>query len=83
MNERSRRAASVLAALGVRAGDRVAQVCSNTPGFVDVLLGAWRLGAVAVPVNHKLAPPEIEYILKHSWPGTSDSHVTCPHSIPM
>lgn len=62
----SRKAAAVLHAQGVRAGDRVALLCLNTPGFVFALFGAWRLGAVIVPVNHKLQAPEVEYILRHA-----------------
>ncbi|WP_370682533.1 class I adenylate-forming enzyme family protein [Comamonas sp. GB3 AK4-5] len=61
-----RRAAAVLHGQGVRAGDRVALLCLNTPGFVLALLGAWRLGAAVVPINHKLQPPELAYILQHS-----------------
>ena len=62
----SRRAASVLRAQGVQAGDKVALLCLNTPGFVFALFGAWRLGAAVVPVNHKLQAPEIDYVLAHS-----------------
>jgi len=61
----SRRAASVLRAQGVQAGDKVALLCLNTPGFVFALFGAWRLGAAVVPVNHKLQAPEIDYVLAH------------------
>ncbi|AOI69026.1 class I adenylate-forming enzyme family protein [Burkholderia ubonensis] len=64
--DRSHRAAAVLSALGVAAGDRVAAMCFNTPAFVDLLLGAWRLGAAFVPVNHKLQAAEIDYVLAHS-----------------
>ncbi|WP_027014409.1 class I adenylate-forming enzyme family protein [Comamonas composti] len=66
MQQRSRRAAAVLQAQGVGPGDRVALMCFNTPGFVDALFGAWRLGAAVVPVNHKLQGPELQYILAHS-----------------
>ncbi len=62
----SRRAAAVLASHGVQAGDRVAMMCFNTPGFVVAMLGAWRLGAVVVPVNHKMQAPEVDYILAHA-----------------
>ncbi|MDR3002628.1 MAG: AMP-binding protein, partial [Acidovorax sp.] len=53
------RAAAVLDAQGLRAGDRLALLCLNTPGFVFALLGAWRLGAAVVPINHKLQAPEL------------------------
>ncbi|NHR07103.1 long-chain fatty acid--CoA ligase [Chromobacterium haemolyticum] len=61
----SRRAAAVLRAHGVARGDRVALMCFNTPAFVEMLLGAWRLGAAVVPVNHKLQAEEVDYILAH------------------
>ncbi len=64
--ESSRRAATVLAGRGIGPGDRVALMCYNTTGFVVAMLGTWRLGATVVPVNHKLAPPEVRYILDHS-----------------
>lgn len=62
----SRRAATMLHQQGVRAGDRVALLCLNTPGFVFALFGAWRLGAAVVPINHKLQAPEVDYILGHA-----------------
>ncbi|REE75762.1 feruloyl-CoA synthase [Rhodococcus wratislaviensis] len=62
----SRRAAALLRQLGVGRGDRVALMCFNTPGFVYAMLGAWRLGAVVVPVNHKMQAPEVDYILRHA-----------------
>ncbi|HYP85868.1 class I adenylate-forming enzyme family protein [Variovorax sp.] len=66
MQRRSRQAARVLVELGVRRGDRVGLMCLNTPAFVDVLLGAWRIGAAVVPINHKLQTPEVDFILSHS-----------------
>ena len=62
----SRRAARVLRDHGIGAGDRVALWCFNTPGFVLALSGAWRLGAVVVPVNHKLQAPEVAHVLRHA-----------------
>ncbi|MGW0044759.1 class I adenylate-forming enzyme family protein [Rhodococcus sp. NPDC003348] len=61
----SKRAATVLRDRGVRRGDRVAVMTYNSPGFVIAAFGAWRAGAALVPVNHKLAPPEVEYTLGH------------------
>ncbi|MFC9790819.1 AMP-binding protein [Rhodococcus sp. NPDC127528] len=61
----SKRAAEVLRGRGVARGDRVAVMTYNSPGFVIAAFGAWRAGAALVPVNHKLAPPEIAYTLGH------------------
>ncbi len=60
--ELRRRAAVVaggLAGHGVRAGDRVALQLPNGPDFVAAYHGALRVGAVVVPLNPLLAPPEI------------------------
>ncbi len=60
--ELARRAAGVaarLAARGVRAGDRVALHLRNGPDYVAAYFGALRVGAVVVPLNVLLAPPEI------------------------
>ena len=38
----------------------------NAPEFWEVLFAAWHAGLVAVPVNSKLHPREIEFILEHS-----------------
>jgi feruloyl-CoA synthase len=66
VQQASRRAAAFFAGLGVRAGDRIALMTYNTPGFVYAMLGAWRIGAVVVPVNHKMQAPEADYLLQHS-----------------
>lgn len=58
------RAASALAALGVRAGDRVA---ASLPTDVDIAVffhGALRLGAVWLGINRNLAPPEKRFLLE-------------------
>jgi len=66
LHERAARLASVLAGGGVRAGDRVALLLHNRIEFVEALLACHRLAAVAVPINFRLAPDEIDYILGDS-----------------
>jgi len=63
LDARSSRAAQLLLAEGVRAGDRVAYVGKNAPEYFDLLFGATKLGAVTVPVNWRLTAGEIEAIL--------------------
>ena len=63
LDERARAAAGALARLGVGHGDRVAVLLGNIPEFVEVLSGAWRLGAVVAPLNVLLTPEEIGYVL--------------------
>src|SRR5438067_1184634 len=62
LHDRARRLATVLAAAGVRRGDRVALLLHNGLEFPEALLACHVLGAVAVPVNFRLAPDEIAYI---------------------
>ncbi|MDE2619641.1 MAG: long-chain-fatty-acid--CoA ligase [Sphingomonadales bacterium] len=56
-------ARAALCAAGVRPGDRLAFLSRNDPAYYALLLAAGAAGAVVVPVNWRLAPPEIEYIL--------------------
>jgi long-chain acyl-CoA synthetase len=52
--------------LGLVPGDRVALVMANAPEYAEVLLGAWWAGLAAVPVNAKLHPREVAFILENS-----------------
>ncbi|WP_370327890.1 long-chain fatty acid--CoA ligase [Euzebya sp.] len=63
LHDRVRRAADALAARGVQAGDRVAYLGPNHPSLVEVLFAATSLGAVFVPVNWRLAAPEVAHVL--------------------
>ncbi|MFO8085745.1 MAG: long-chain fatty acid--CoA ligase [Desulfobacterales bacterium] len=63
LNERSNKLASAMAGLGVKAGDRVALLALNEVEFFDLYFGLGKIGAILVPINHRLAGPEIEYIL--------------------
>lgn len=60
------RAATVFESKNVLPGDRVLVMTYNDPGFVVAMYGLWRMGAVLVPVNHKLTGPELEHIAGHS-----------------
>jgi fatty-acyl-CoA synthase len=64
--DRAARWAAVLTAHGVGRGDRVAFLGENQPAFVEVLFGAARIGVVFVPVNTRLAAPEVAHILADS-----------------
>ncbi|MFI6349309.1 class I adenylate-forming enzyme family protein [Streptomyces sp. NPDC050560] len=52
-----------LAARGLVPGDRVAVVLQNSPHFVLALLGAWKAGAVVVPVNPMYKSAETAHVL--------------------
>ncbi|MEU3400775.1 long-chain-fatty-acid--CoA ligase [Streptomyces filamentosus] len=69
LSERSLRLAAALADRGVRAGDRVAMLTLNHPWFVESVFAANSLGAMAVPLSFRLAPPELGYILDDCAPA--------------
>jgi long-chain acyl-CoA synthetase len=57
------RTANALIAVGVKPGARVSYVGKNSDRYFEALIGAAKAGAVMAPVNWRLAPPEIVYIL--------------------
>jgi long-chain acyl-CoA synthetase len=58
--------AQALRRSGVGPGDRVAYLDKNGPEQIELLLAAAKLGAVPTPVNYRLAPPEIAFIVADS-----------------
>ena len=64
--ERVSRVAGALSALGVRRGDRVAILALNSDRYLELMYAIPWIGAVMVPLNTRLATPEIEYILSDS-----------------
>jgi long-chain acyl-CoA synthetase len=53
-----------LAARGLRRGDRVAVLLQNSPHFVLAVLGAWKAGAIVVPVNPMYKSGEVSHVLR-------------------
>ena len=64
--DRISRVAGALSALGVRRGDRVAILALNSDRYLELMYAMPWIGAVMVPINTRLAAPEIEYILTDS-----------------
>jgi O-succinylbenzoate-CoA ligase len=62
--DRSVRLANSLRDRGVAKGDRVAYLGENHPAFLETLFAAGMLGAIFVPLNTRLAPPEIQFQLQ-------------------
>jgi acyl-CoA synthetase (AMP-forming)/AMP-acid ligase II len=58
--------ASGLRARGVGAGDVVGLLSYNSVDFLTTIFAANHLGAIAMPVNWRLAAPELRFILDHS-----------------
>ena len=65
-DQRTDRLSQALLRLGVRRGDRVALLLYNSAAFMETLFATAKLGAIAVPINFRLGPPEVGYILADS-----------------
>jgi acyl-CoA synthetase (AMP-forming)/AMP-acid ligase II len=59
------RLARGLMAAGVEPGDRVALLFGNGPEIVFSYFACFKVGAIAVPLNIRLAPPELAYAIGH------------------
>lgn len=66
LSERVYRLAHAMRRLGVGRGDRVAYLGPNHPSFLEALFATGTLGAVFVPLNLRLAAPELAQILGDS-----------------
>ncbi len=64
--ERTHRLANALVELGVQPGDRVSFITYNTHQLLEAYYGVLEAGAVLNPVNIRLTPKEIAYILGHA-----------------
>jgi acyl-CoA synthetase (AMP-forming)/AMP-acid ligase II len=66
MNALANRCANLLTSLGIGNGDRVGLLMPNSVEFCCLFYGAAKIGAVAVPLNTRLAAPEVDFILSDS-----------------
>ncbi len=66
LDRRAGLTAAGLAALGIARGDVVALLLYNCPEFLEAMFAVARLGAVFMPINWRLAGPEVAYIAEHA-----------------
>ena len=64
LNDRTNQVAHALLASGVQKGDRVALLMMNSHEFVTSFFAVAKVGAVIVPLNWRLVPDELEFIVK-------------------
>src|SRR6266545_4075898 len=72
--DRCDRWSAALQQLGVRQGDRVAYVAPNTHAQLESFYAVPQIGAVTVPINHRLTADDFIYIINHSG-----AKVVCAH----
>jgi acetyl-CoA synthetase len=66
IQENANRLSNALAALGVKAGDRVAIVLPQRPETAIAFMAIFQMGAVALPLSHLFGPEALEYRLSHA-----------------
>ena len=69
-NQRSNRTANALTGLGIGPGDRVALLVMNSVEYAESFFAIAKLGAICVPLNLRLMPAEVAYILRDSGART-------------
>ncbi len=67
-NRRTNRMAHALASVGVKKGDRVSVLMLNSSEFLEIFFACAKIGAILVPINYRLAAPEIAYMVNDSSP---------------
>lgn len=65
-DRRATQIANGLAAMGLGKGDRIAYFGKNSDVSVELALGAARAGMVFIPIIWRLAPAEVDFIMKDS-----------------
>jgi fatty-acyl-CoA synthase len=68
--------ADALSRRGVAFGDRVLILMMNRPEFIESFLAVNTLGAIAVPVNYRMTPAEIGYLV-----GNCEARVVITESV--
>ena len=65
--------ANAMKKLGIKHGDRVGILALNEPEYLTMFYGLGKIGAILVPINYRIAGPEMQYILQDSGPGSLSS----------
>lgn len=60
------RVGNALLAAGLGKGDRITYLGKNSDHYFELVIGAAKVGVVMAPVNWRLAPPEIAYIIDNA-----------------
>ena len=67
-NERCDRLSNALLKFGIQMGDRVAYLGFNCHRLLEAYFGVPQTGAILLPLNIRLAPDELGYVLNHAQP---------------
>jgi len=66
LNERINKLSNILLDRGIKKGDRIAVLMHNSIQYVEIFFAVSYIGGILVPLNWRLALPELEFIIKDS-----------------
>ncbi len=66
VNRRTNQLCHLLLIKGIKKGDRVSVLLYNCYQYIEIFFGLSKLGAILVPLNWRLAGPELEFIIQDS-----------------
>jgi len=78
LNERVAGIAAALSEIGFSTGDRLALLVPNEAEYLELVYACAWLGLIAVPLNTRLSPPEIDRILADATPHGLLRHSSLP-----
>src|SRR5574341_1169006 len=89
LDESMKRSARALISLGIKRGDRVAIFMENRVELIELYFACFRVGAIAVPLNHRYQTDEVIYATNHCeakvlisdsdlFPGVEDINNSVP-----
>ena len=78
LHERVKNLAGALTRAGFVLGDRLALLLPNSPDYIELVYACGWLGIIAVPINTRLSPVEIDHVLADASPRGLIRHSTLP-----
>ena len=66
INQRTNQLCHFLLELGIRKGDRISVLLYNCHQYIEIFFALSKIGAILVPLNWRLAAPELKFIIKDS-----------------
>ena len=78
LNRRINRLSHLFLELGVKKGDRVAVLLHNCKQFIEIFFSLSKLGGILVPLNWRLAIPELEFFIDDSLDYVILNNATVP-----
>jgi len=66
LNNRAARFGNAITSLGIKPRQRVAVILRNCTEFLEIIYGLVKAGITLVPVNWRLAPEEMRYVINNS-----------------